>query len=316
MFAKKKRIILVISAICAVLIVGLCCFFGIRHNRENKITFTIKDTLPDGNGKKATVILLGGQSNASGCSLDEYLERNVSSEKYAEYRNGYENVYINFLSGANTSQEFVKCTTLQGEIPGGFGPELGLAEKLHAMYPDRTFFIIKCAWGGTNLYSQWLSPSGKGKTGELYKQFIAFVKTSINYLISKNYDVKIEGMCWMQGESDSFSVEDSTAYGENLSNFIGDMRKALSRYAAEDGIAFADAYIAPNPVFWVYHENVNQGKREVAQLSPLNVLVDTIAAGLITTEEPEGKPDIPHYDSLSEIMLGHLFAEELSPFLE
>jgi hypothetical protein len=46
------------------------------------------------------------------------------------------------------------------------------------------------------------------------------------------------------------------------------------------------------------------------------VLVDTISAGLICTEEPEGAPDIPHYDSMSEIKLGHLFAEQISAFLD
>ena len=119
----------------------------------------------------------------------------------------------------------------------------------------------------------------------------------------------------MQGESDSFMVESSSQYGEHLNNFITDIRKRLSKYAASDGIAFIDAYIAENPAYWVYYEAVNQGKRETAQLSPLNDVVDTVSAGLTCSYEPEANPDIPHYDSLSQIKLGHLFAEHLSPFL-
>lgn len=313
MSKKKKIIILVAVCVCA-LAIGLGCFFGIRKYLEEKITFTVNDTLPDGEGREVSVILLGGQSNASGCSLDSYLAKNVSPEKYAEYQNGYDNVYINYLSGANRSGGFVKCATLQGELAGAFGPELGLADKLNELYPDRTFFIIKCAWGGTNLFEQWLSPSSDGKTGDLYRQFEAYVNASLEYLVSKNYDVKLEGMCWMQGESDSFSTEHSEAYGEHLSNFIADVRREFSRYASDDGIAFIDAYIAPNPVFWVYYEGVNNGKREVAEGSELNVVVDTY--DLITTEEPEGTPDVPHYDSLSEIALGHRFAEGISQFLD
>ena len=303
-------------ALIGVALIALVCFLLIHHNLKNKITFSIKDTLPDGNGKNATVILLAGQSNASGCSLDEYLQKKVSSEKYEEYKNGYDNVYINYLSGAKMSNEFVKCATLQGEIEGGFGPELGLAEKLNELYPDETFFIIKCAWGGTNLYEQWLSPSSAGKTGELYQSFTSFVKTSIKYLISKNYNVKIEGMCWMQGESDSFMIETSSSYGKNLENFIRDIRKEFSAYAADDGIAFIDAYIAANPMYWVYYEGVNLGKSDVVELSHMNALIDTVSEGLICTQEPEGQPDLAHYDSLSEIKLGHLFAEELSKFLD
>ena len=311
----SKRTKCILALICAALI-ALVCFLLINHSLKNKITFSINDTLPDGNGKNATVILLAGQSNASGCSLDEYLQKNVTAEKYEEYKNGYDNVYINYLSGSKMSNEFVKCATLQGEIEGGFGPELGLAEKLHELYPDETFFIIKCAWGGTNLYEQWLSPSGAGKTGELYQSFAAFVKAGIKYLISKDYNVKIEGMCWMQGESDAFMIESSSSYGKNLENFIRDIRKEFSPYAADDGIAFIDAYIAANPMYWVYYEGVNLGKSDVVELSHMNALIDTVSEGLICSQEPEGQPDLAHYDSLSEIKLGHLFAEELSKFLD
>ena len=308
---KKVRIITI--SVLAVLIV-LGCILGVHYHMKNKITFTVRDTLPDGQGKDAVVILLGGQSNASGCSLDEYLRRNVTEEKYAEYQNGYDHVYINYLAGLNMSNGFVKCSTAQGEAGGHFGPELGMAEKLHEMYPDETVFIIKYAWGGSDLYSQWLSPSSKGKTGDLYKQFVAYVETSLQYLVSKNYNIRIEGMCWMQGESDAFQVKTASEYGIHLDNFIQDIRKTFSQYAPDDGIAFVDAYIAENPAFWVYYEMVNNGKREVAERSPLNVVVDTDM--LVCTEEPADDPDIPHYDSLSEIKLGHMFAEQLAVFMD
>ena len=129
--------------------------------------------------------MLAGQSNASGCSVDEYLKKNVSEEKYAEYEAGYDNVYINyFASGNNQSDGFVKCSVRQGEEGKCFGPEIGIAEKLHELYPDETFFIIKYAWGATDLYNKWLSPSSKGQTGDLYMYFVKYVKTSIEYRIS------------------------------------------------------------------------------------------------------------------------------------
>ena len=283
---------------------------------EEQITYTVRDTLPDGEGKTLRVILLGGQSNASGCSLDEYLKKNVSEEKYEEYSNGYDNVYINYLAGDKMSEAFVKCSTLQGELDGAFGPELGLAEKLSEMYPDEDFVIIKCAWGGTNLYEQWLSPSSDGKTGKLYKQFVKFVNTSIDYLEGKNYNVVIEAMCWMQGESDSFLVESAANYGEHLENFIEDIRKEFSDNASKNGIAFIDAYIADLPMFWVYGDDVNAGKYAVSKLSDNNFVIDTIAEGLVTDKEPTEQPDIPHYDSMSQILLGHLFALATSQYLD
>lgn len=316
LMAKHKKIAFtVIGVICASLI-GLGAFLIIRHMQENTFHFTVNDTLPDGAGQKATVILLGGQSNASGCSRDDYLQKNVSKEKYAEYANGYDNVYINYLSGPKMSNGFVKCTTLQGELDGCFGPELGMAEKLHALYPDETFFIIKCAWGGTNLFDQWRSPSSSGKTGTLYKQFASYVETSIRYLESKNYDIKIEAMCWMQGESDSFSTENATNYETHLTNFIKDIRKKFARYASSDGIAFIDAYIADNPVYWVYCALVNQSKQAVADASAMNTVINTVAEGLSCAEEPKDAPDLAHYDSISQIKLGHLFAEKAAKFFD
>ena len=310
----KKQTIVIISLVCA-LVLGAGSIIGLYIYDDSQMAYTVNDTLPDGQGKKATVILLAGQSNASGCSLDEYLQKNVSPEKYAEYEAGYDNVYINyFASGNNQSDGFVKCSVRQGEEGTSFGPELGLAEKLNEMYPDRTFFIVKYAWGATDLFDRWLSPSSEGNTGDLYKHFVKYVKLGIKYLISKNYDVEIEGMCWMQGESDSFSVEHGINYEIHLSNFIKDLRKEFSRYSATDGIAFIDAMIADNPMYWVYCDLVNESKRRVADSSHMNVLIDT--QHLITTEEPVEKPDIPHYDSLSQLELGYMFAEELSKFFE
>ncbi len=314
----KKMIIsiYVIAALCLALS-ALCAVLMIRTPSREEIRFTVNDTLPDGKGQKARIILLGGQSNASGCSRDDYLNKRVSAEQYAEYDAGYDTVYINyFASGTNASEGFVRCGARQGEAGGFFGPELGLAQTLHAAYPDETLFIIKYAWGGTNLYEQWLSPSSWGPTGELYEQFVAYVNSSIEYLEHKNYEVEIEAMCWMQGESDSFDRKNATDYRRNLENLIGDIRNEFHSYSSADGIAFVDAYIADNPVYWVYCEEVNESKRAVADSSPMNALVDTLSAGLTCAEEPEDAPDMAHYDSLSEITLGNLFGEEALKFFD
>ena len=312
---KRKKVVLSAAVALCLLLMGLGIFLGVR-TYQNTPRYTVKDTLLDGQGKKATVILLGGQSNASGCSRDDYLQQKVSAETYATYAAGFDNVYIHYVAGQNGSEGFVKCSVLQGELGGYFGPELGIAEELNRRYPDRTFFIIKCAWGGTNLFEQWLSPSGDGKTGDLYRKFVAFVEGAMKYLVSKNYDVSIAGMCWMQGESDSFFTETAWGYKENLTNFINDIRREFRHCAAEDGIAFIDAYIADNPVFWVHCDVLNRMKKEVADSSEMNRVVDTVAHGLDCTKEPEEQPDIPHNDSSSEIKLGRLFAKELIDFFD
>lgn len=314
---KGKKILISAVAIFCALAVGVGTFLGITLQKENQVSFTVSDTLEDGQGKKATVILLGGQSNASGCSRDEYLQKHVSAEQYDQYQNGYDNVYINyFATGTNESKAFVPCGAKQGEAGGFFGPELGIAETLHQERPEELFFLIKYAWGGSSLCGNWLSPSSFGKTGNLYKAFVKYVQTSMEYLIAKGYDVAIEGMCWMQGESDSVVKPIANAYEKSLKKLIKDLRKKFSRYAADDGIAFIDAYIADVPDLWKHYDIINAAKQAVADSSPMNVVIDTIAAGLTTRNEPEEAPDLAHYDALSELKLGHLFANRLLPFLE
>ena len=315
MTRRKKITVLIISAVALLSAVILSLFFLLPERYPTDV-ITIKDTLPDGGGKEATVIILGGQSNASGASLDEYLQKNVTPEKYGEYERGFDNVYINYVSGPKTSDEFVKCGVCQGELDGGFGPELGIADKLNELYPDRTFFIIKCAFGGSNLYDQWLSPRSFGKTGSLYKSFASFVNASLEYLESKNYNLKIEAMCWMQGESDALSVDNAEDYAKHLKNLIKDVREEFGDYASDDGIAFVDAYIAANPVYWVHYALVNEAKRTVAELSDMNTVIDTVALGLTCSEEPQENPDLAHYDSLSELKLGATFAEEAIKFFD
>lgn len=315
---KKKRIILLISvcAVCAA-ILTLGIYFGVRDYIKNHPHFTIEDTLPEGKGQKAKVVLLAGQSNAAGCSHVPYLKQKVSAEKFGEYQSGYDNIYINYFStGFNLSEGFVKAAVGQGDTPDYFGPEVGIAERLHETCPDDLIFIIKYAWSGTDLFSQWLSPSSEGKTGNLYRDFIRFVKENMDYLASKGYDAEIEAMCWMQGESDSFSVENATNYETHLTNFIADMREDLSSYAAADGIGFVDAYIAANPMYWVYCDLVNASKKAVADASDRNVLIDTNAAGLHCSEEPVPTPDMAHYDSESQILLGNLFADQVAAFFD
>ena len=52
--------------------------------------------LPNGGGQRVKVILLLGQSNATGCSLTSYLQKDVTAEEYAAFEAGYPTVLINY----------------------------------------------------------------------------------------------------------------------------------------------------------------------------------------------------------------------------
>ena len=74
----KKQIVILLIAVLTVALILTAALIGAGHLKKHRIVYDVADTLPDGGGKRVSVILLGGQSNASGCSLDEYLEKNVT----------------------------------------------------------------------------------------------------------------------------------------------------------------------------------------------------------------------------------------------
>ena len=92
--------------------------------------------------------------------------------------------------------------------------------------------------------------------GKHYRNFTNFVDASLKYLKLKNYDIEIAAMCWMQGECDAFLEENGIAYEQNLQDFIGSIRHRYRKYAADEGIAFIDATIANNPMFYPSDEVV------------------------------------------------------------
>ena len=302
--SKKKKIILGLIILLLVSIVAVFALFAIKgkDTTDANMSFVINDTLIEGNGEKVKVFLIGGQSNADGVSIVSELEKNVSEDKFNEYKNGYENILINYYNsnGNNKSNGFTKVTINQGYQTGYFGPELGMGEKLNELYPNEKIFIIKYAWGGSNLHTQWNS-----EIGNLYRAFIKFVDESMDYLKSKNYDAEIVSMMWMQGESDS-GFYNSLKYEENTSNLIKSIRKDLKEHIQDEGMYFVDAYISSSP-YWKHYENVNEAKQKVCDSSNLNICVDTIKENLSVDKEPINNPDLAHYDSLSEIKLGHLF---------
>lgn len=263
--------------------------------------------LPDGGGKSARVILLLGQSNATGCSLNDYLEKNVPAEDFARYSSGFDSVLINFCLDDHkysSHGEFVPVD-LTVSAEGCFGPELGMAQKFAEAYPEETVFILKYSMSGYSLHHHWLCG---GARGSIYEAALAFIQTQMSALAEHGYDARIEAVCWMQGESDTTDFK-ASKYLENQTAFASYLREDLAAYAHRDGILFIDAGISNSPYCEPAYPEINDAKLAFSHLSPLNFYFSTIDAGYTVHLEPEGDPDWGHYDSLSMLALGHTFAE-------
>ena len=281
-------------------------YYAINMNTE----FPVKDCLPDAEGERARVIILIGQSNATGCSLTSYLEQSVDADSYAEYSAGYDNVLINFnldnhkyTSGGAFVPVDLNCAA--GE--GYFGPELGMAEVLSESFPEEKVFILKYTMSGYSLNYHWLY--GRERAS-IYNAFYAFATTYLDYLLSKGYDISVDAICWMQGESDTTEYK-AGRYFENTSRFVSYLREDLSPYANEKGIYFIDAGISSSPYCLPSYPEINEAKKAFADTSEMNIYFPTIEAGLTTLYEPASNPDLGHYDALSELELGRMFGREI-----
>ena len=277
--------------------------------------------------KKASVMILAGQSNAVGVGHVEYLPKHFTPEKISEFRAGYPRVPINYFSHDKCSGGFVptglNCAELTKDT---LGPEVGMAEYLHSRYPEEEFFIIKCAVGGVSLWRDFLSPScGDGydptayatspeeavhavnnglplPAGWCYNELVKITRESLEILRTRGYEPEIKGFCWMQGEADSFEPALVAEYGRRFTAMISDFTAAVAPCA--DGMTVVDAGIS---TVWPLYTEINEVKAGYASTHG-GVYLDTIGHGLTTAHEPEGAVDIYHYDSGSTVELGRMFA--------
>jgi hypothetical protein len=105
----------------------------------------------------------------------------------------------------------------------GFGPEVSSAPGLAARHPEG-IAIVKYAWNGTNLHTQWNPKNSLG----LYGGLVSRVRYAMNQLkTQQGKSAYVAGFFWMQGESDTMRKTHATAYGKNLEKFITSLRKDL-----------------------------------------------------------------------------------------
>ncbi len=269
------------------------------------------------------VVIISGQSNAVGCTHTSGIQKSMGSSKYYEYLKGYEGIKIAFDSWTKDVKEsgtvyysqnkskddgFVKVMLGQGNYEGAFGPEIGIAERMHEKYEGK-LFLIKYACGASNLKDDW-----RKRKSPMYGRFIEYIKKQMDNLLSMGYKPTIKAMCWMQGEGDAWDgyYQD---YLESTREFVGNLREDLKSLSGDKDFPFIDAAINNNPARWQYWKQVNEAKQAFANESDNNFYIDTIAAGMHTDQEPMGSPDDAHYDSESEVLLGNLFAEQFEQFL-
>lgn len=278
------------------------------------------DTVEAQSADEVKVVILAGQSNAVGYSGFSYLPQ--TTKGYSAMRSGYDGVFIskNGEGQFNTGDAFcnVKCGyALDG---GRFGPELGMAQTFAESKHNGKVYIVKYAVGGTTIDPEnkdywaignniqeryWNAPSQKfnhcTSAGLLYNTLCQHIDEAIAELKSQNYTPKIEAMCWMQGENDSFS---NKRYFALENEFVNSLRKKYAEYSDENGFAFVNGGIT---TYWPNYYQVNAAKQKNCELLADAEYIDAVGMELDYRNEPTGNPDYAHLDAQSMIKLGRAF---------
>ncbi len=174
--------------------------------------------------KEIDVYLIGGQSNVTGQGYMRNIPRDYKIDTSVHF---YYSKYLNNGKGSERWRELCQAS----ETEDKFGVELSLGTSLKQHFPTREIALIKHGLSGSNLYEQWNPGNRNGeKQGEEYTKWLSTVKTALSQLKQQGYTPIIRAMVWQQGEGDAREIagmENSRRYGENLKNFILQIRKEL-----------------------------------------------------------------------------------------
>lgn len=179
-----------------------------------------------------------------------------------------------------------------GAKAGLFGPEITLATTLHEAFSEDTLGFIKVGWGGTNLDEEWLSPSSGGP-GHTYQALVESWEAADGSW-PFGFSGLVEGVFWMQGESDAMDSGMASRYRENFTVFVQDVRKLVKNPAVPWVTGLIDVQ-----TWWVHADTVRKAQVDVAASDRNMVTVETV--GLET--------NTVHYTAQGQKDLGILFAK-------
>lgn len=215
---------------------------------------------PSLHADEINVILIGGQSNATGQGYVRNIPPCFEADKRVLL------YYSRHLKGTEPAERLVPLSPAS-ESPDRFGVELSLGTALQKKFPQKKWAIIKHALSGSNLFLQWNpGKTPQDKPGEEYVKFIRTVRNGLEALKKQGHTPVLKAMAWQQGEGDAMDTagsKNSRAYGSNLNNLIKRIRTDLQ--APHLIFIYGSVLPVPAPVRFPGREEVRQGQKDVAE---------------------------------------------------
>ncbi len=287
--------------------------------------------------------LIGGQSNAAGCS--------TAGDPPSEIFNNimYAGQTDRMMSNGATSSSLLTYSSFKKAVSFGLGyrtnamgPEYGMASVLDESYAnsDKDAIIFKSATGGTTLcdyadgacteYGNWyprslweegytpsLELGNTDPTGVLYALFLENFKTVYNELVNNGYTPVVKGMVWMQGESDMWQLYSySGGYGELLKIFITDIREDLAKITGDESLYEMPFIIGKIPTTSVVYNNpdayaINEMQQKAADALDGVATIETSDLIIVKEDGTNKGADQYHFHLEDMEILGKRFGEAL-----
>lgn len=176
-----------------------------------------------------------------------------------------------------------------------FGPELSFGHKMQSEL-NEPIAIIKYTPNGTSLYSEWLAGQ--------YDLLIETINNAKASATGRDWELDIQGLLWMQGESDSFGVDAPAVYEERLTSFVSKVREGLALPA----LKFHVAEIADSPA-WGARQQIWDAQAAVAAADD-NVVVIASRDYPLFANDASGSVNI-HLTTAGVVTLGEAFASSV-----
>lgn len=289
------------------------------------------------------VYLLGGQSNAVGCS--EIVNNRTQQFNNIWYAAEIERAFNEDGTVTSAYNNIESFKTFSRFVSGGMGfhatsigPEYGMAKYLNDSYEgEKKALIFKSAHGGTYLHnfpssrnwyprSLWKegyqpnvnAPSGSTNCeGWLYQWFVENFRHVYNELVQNGYKPIIKGMAWMQGEADAGDSTAKMFYFRNLKAFIEDIRKDIAEITGDEKMLEMPFVIGRIAKTFMKYNNPNTTSISEAQQALADQMDNVYAVNtddlIIVRQDGKingsGGWDICHYNFKDMVKLGERFAQ-------
>jgi hypothetical protein len=236
------------------------------------------------------VYLVAGQSNAVGWNTDgAWLAAHPGDSQIRFfYRIGWGMDQQSSTSGDVTTLRPQVAAFRSQIAPTNFGIEMGAGRGLYDA-GRRRMAMVKVAFGGTNLHSQWSPLNNSG----LFKLLQDQLSQASNRWNSQGHRTRIVGLFWMQGEEDA-KTDQASAYGRNLKSFVASVRSL----AADSCLP-----VVLGRIYWNWRPNGSLVRAAQEQFA-----AGDECARWVSTDDLKLIYDDYHFDSPSEYLLGQRMA--------